>query len=54
MRSVSEYMFITMVYRASQVGLMVKYLPINAGDIKDVDPISGMGRSSGGGHSNSL
>ena len=54
MKSVSEYMFITMVYRASQVGLMVKYLSINAGDIKDVDPIPGLGRSSGGGLDNSL
>ena len=39
---------------ASQVGLMVKHLPINAGDIKDVDPVPGLGRSSGAGHGNSL
>ena len=33
---------------------MVKNLPANAGDIKDIDLIPGLGRSSGGGHSNPL
>ena len=30
----------------SQVVLVVKYSPVNAGDIRDVDLISGLGRSS--------
>ena len=33
---------------------MVKNLPANAGDIRDVRSISGSGRSPGGGHGNSL
>ena len=31
---------------------MVKNLPANAGDVRDVASISGSGRSSGGGHGN--
>ena len=42
------------LYRASQVVLVVKNLPANAGDIKDVDLIPGLGRSPGGGRGNSL
>ena len=37
--------------QASQVGLVVKKLPANAGDIKDLGSIFGSGRSPGGGHS---
>ena len=33
---------------------MVKNLPANAGDIRDVGPIPGWGRSPGGGHGNPL
>ena len=33
---------------------MVKNIPTNAGDIRDVGSIPRSGRSSGGGHSNSL
>ena len=33
---------------------MVKKLPANAGDARDVDLISGSGRSPGGGHGNPL
>ena len=36
--------------RASQVMPVVKNLPANAGDIRDVTLISGSGRYSGGGH----
>ena len=39
---------------ASQVALVVKNLPTNAGDIKDVGSIPGLGRSHGGGHGNQL
>ena len=39
---------------ASQVVLVVKYPPANAGDIRDVGSIPGLGRSSGGGHGNPL
>ena len=33
---------------------MVKNLPANAGDIREVGSIPGLGRSPGGGHDNSL
>ena len=39
---------------ASQVALVVKNLPANAGDIRDMGLIPGSGRSPGGGHSNPL
>ena len=40
--------------RASQVALVVKNLPANAGDIRDVGLTPGLGKSPGGGHSNPL
>ena len=36
------------------VALAVKNLPANAGDIRDVGSILGLGRSLGGGHGNPL
>ena len=39
---------------ASQVELVVKNLPTNAGDIRDLGSISGWGRSPGEGNGNSL
>ena len=39
---------------ASQEALVVKNSPANAGDIRDVGPVPGLGRSPGGGHGNSL
>ena len=39
---------------ASQVALVVKNLPANAGDIRDAGSIPGWGRSPGGGHGNQL
>ena len=39
---------------ASQVALVVKNLPANAGDIRDVGSIPGSGRSPGGEHGNQL
>ena len=39
---------------ASQVALVIKNLPANAGDIRDVGSIPESGRSPGGGHSNPL
>ena len=39
---------------ASQVALVVKNLPANAGDIRDAGSIPGSGRSPGGGHGNPL
>ena len=38
----------------SQVALLVKNPPVNAGDIRDTDSIPRLGRSSGTGHSNTL
>ena len=40
--------------RASQVELVVKNLPANAGDIRDEGLIPGSGRFPGGGHGNPL
>ena len=40
--------------RASQVVLVVKNLPANAGDIRDVSSIPASGRSPGGGNGNPL
>ena len=42
------------VIRASQLVVVVKSLPVNTGDIKDVGLIPGSGRSPGGGHGNPL
>ena len=39
---------------ASQLSLMVKNPPANAGDIRDVRLSPGLGRSPGGGHGNPL
>ena len=39
-------------YWASQVALVVKSPPVNAGDIRDRVLIPGSGRSPGGGHGN--
>ena len=39
---------------ASQVVLVVKNLPANAGDIRDTRSIPGLGRSPEGGHGNPL
>ena len=37
---------------ASQVALVVKNLPVNAGDVRDAGLIPGLGRSPEGGHDN--
>ena len=39
---------------ASQVVLVVKNLPANAGDVRDAYSVPGLGRSPGGGHGNLL
>ena len=39
---------------ASQVALVVKNLPVNAGDVRDVGSVPGLGRSPGGGHGNAF
>ena len=39
---------------ASQVVLLVKNPPVNAGDIRDVGSVPGLERSPGGGHGNPL
>ena len=38
----------------SQVALVVKNLPANAEDIRDMGSVPGLGRSPGGGHGNPL
>ena len=42
------------MFMASQVALSVKNPPDNAGDIRDMGLIPGLGRSPGGGHGNPL
>ena len=42
------------MHGASQVVLIVKNPPANAGDIRDAGSIPGLGRSPGGGHGNPL
>ena len=41
-------------FRASQLALVVKNLPANTGNVRDMGSIPGLGRSSGGGHGNPL
>ena len=43
-----------MEFRASQVVLLEKNLPVKAGDIRDTGLIPGSGGSPGGGHGNPL
>ena len=43
-----------MCIRASQVTIVVKNLPANNGDLRDVGSVPGLGRSPGGGHDNPL
>ena len=40
----------SILYWASQVTLEIKNTPANAGDIRDICSIPGLGRSHGGGH----
>ena len=39
---------------ASQVAVVVKNLPANSGDVKEMGLIPGLGRTPGGGHGNPL
>ena len=41
-------------WRVSQVALVVKNLPVSAGDVRDAGSVPGLGRSPGIGHDNSL
>ena len=43
-----------MLFYASQVALVIKNLPTNAGDIRNMSSVPESGRSPGGGHGNSL
>ena len=45
---------IYLILERNQVMLVVKNLPVNAGNIKDVGSIPGLGRFPGGGHGNPL
>ena len=45
---------ITREIKLNQVVLVVKNLPANAGNLRDMGSILGSGRSPGGGHSNQL
>ena len=47
-----EEFVLHLLFWASQVALVVKNLPANAGDFRDAGSIPGSGRSPGGGHGN--
>ena len=49
-----EILLLLCLDRASQVVLVVKNLPANAGEIKDLGLIPGSGKIPGGGHGNPL
>ena len=49
-----SYDIIYNLIRVSQVALVVKNQPVNAGDARDAGLISGLGKSPGGGHVNPL
>ena len=42
------------LYNTSQVVLVVKNLPVSAGDVRDTGWFPGLGKSPGGGHGNPL
>ena len=48
------YAFTVTYYGASQVALVVKNLPANTGDLRDMGLIPGSGRSPGGGNGSPL
>ena len=50
----THYVSSIAVFGASQVALVVKKLPSNAGDLRDVGSTPRWGRSPGGGHGNPL
>ena len=50
----SFFRFFSHIDQASQVALVVKNLPTNAGDIRDTGLYPELGRSPGGGHGNPL
>ena len=47
-------LYIIRIYGASQVVLLLKNSPANAGDIRDTGSIPGLGRCPGEGHDNPL
>ena len=50
----NQFYYITKQISASQVALVVKNLPTNAGDVRDVGSVPGSGRSPGEGNGNPL
>ena len=59
LRKLELQMMVLLIYKditdqASQVALMVKNLPANAGDVRDLGLILGLQRSSGGGNGTPL
>ena len=51
-REVKSFSQVHMTNRASQMALVVRNLPANAGDVRTAGSIPGLGRSPGGGHGN--
>ena len=54
MLNIFRFLVFYVCFWDSQVALVVKNLPANAGDIKDMGLIPGLGRSLEGGHGNPL
>ena len=52
--SLPDFLVCGSCFGDSQVAPVVKILPANAGDIRHVGSIPGLGRSPGGGHDNPL
>ena len=53
-RNKTNFPFSSLSFWVSQVVLVIKNLPANAGDARDAGSILGLGRSRGGGHGNPL
>ena len=49
-----NFQLLVLFQGSSQVALLVRNLPANAGDVKDAGSIPGLERSSAGGHGNTL
>ena len=50
--NIVSHLLESLIKRTSQVALVVKNLPANAGDAKDVGSLPGLGRSPGEGNGN--
>ena len=54
MSKICAFYYMYTIPWTSQVALVIKILPVNAGDVRDPGSIPGLRRSPGGGHGNPL